>query len=446
MENTLFISYKMIIVIAIIATLYIIDFFKRVASEDKVKGKVGFLLYCNFIINLCFLYYLQYFILIEHLLMGIICIFGIVNVIILKSFHLYSEKSKIIFTMFLIGIVQLGYVLYSPYYIRQHDSRSFIYYENGGHFGYIGYIFFNKSLPTGSPLDYWCFSNPPLFHIVSAIFLNILQIFKGISINTCFENLQVMSFIYATIFNVYVYKILKEMNIQKSISYMLAFVGLSPAMIIMSGSINNDMLCFSLSTMAIYYTLKWYKEDNLKNLIKIAFTIGFAMMTKISAAIIAIPIAFVFLVKLILNKEHFKRYIRNFAIFAIISLPIGLWFPIKNLVLYNIPITYVQSVEKEHPSNVSKYSIFERFFTFSKENLETINVVMSGEKADYNLYLTTIKSFIVDENIDYENNSFMKISINIIFICGILLTIVFIVNIIFLIKSYKKINNNLKVY
>lgn len=445
MENSFLISYKIIILIGIVATIILIDFFKK-ATLDKNKGKVAFLIYCNFIVNLCFLYYLQNFILIEHLLMGIILIFGLINIILLKLFHLYNEKIKNIFTMFLIIVVQLGYVLYSPYYIRQHDSRSFIQYQYGGHFGYIGYIFFNKSLPTGSPLDYWCFSNPPLFHIISAIFLKVQGIFQGITLDDCFENLQLLSFVYATIFNVYVYRILKEMNIKKSISYILAFVALSPAMVIMSGSINNDMLCFSLSTMAIFYTIKWYKEDNLKNLIKIAFSIGFAMMTKINAALIAIPIAFVFLIKVIQNKENLKMYIRNFAIFAIISLPIGLWFPIKNLVLYDVPITYVQSVEKEHPSNVSRYSILQRFFTISKENLKTINVVMDGENADYNLYLTTIKSFIVDEYMDYENNSLMKISVYTIFIIAVILTILFIIDVIYIIRNYKNINNHWMIF
>ena len=47
---------------------------------------------------------------------------------------------------------------------------------SGGHFGYIGYIYFNKSLPTGDPSLVWCWGNPPLFHIISAIILRAYQL------------------------------------------------------------------------------------------------------------------------------------------------------------------------------------------------------------------------------------------------------------------------------
>lgn len=436
--NTLYISDKFVILMSIILTSWFI-FSLRCKIWDKLESKFAFGMYCNFMTNLYLLYCLQNFFLTEHVLMGVMILFSIITMIILKKLNLYQEKHKIYFIMVIILAVGLGYAMYTPYYARQHDSRDFINYQNGGHFGYIGYIFFENSLPKGSPVDQWCFYNPPLFHIVSALFLKIQNLIQGLSVHAVFENLQMMSLLYAMIFHIYVYRILKEMNIQKSIVYLLAFVGLSPAMIIMSGSINNDMLSIMLSTMAIFYTIRWYKEDNLKNLIKIAFSISLAMMTKISAALTAVPIAFVFLVKVLQNKQQLKKYVGNFVIFALIALPIGLWFPVKNLILYDIPLTYVQSVDESNGANVSRFTISERLFKISKENLETVNVVMGGEKIDYNLFLTTIKSFIVDENMDYQDNPVMKVSIYTIFVSAILLTILFIINVIYLMKNYKMI-------
>lgn len=440
MNEIILLSDKMLIAISLILTILFIAIIHNRKIEKK-KVKAIFLMYCNIILNLYIFYYLQTEFMIEHLIMSIMIIFSVINLIILKCLKLYNEKIGVFFCIVIIFAVQIGYVSYTPFYNRQHDSRNFYAPEYGGHFGYIGYIFNNNSLPTGSPKDVWCFYNPPLFYIVSTIFLKI-QTVIGNTIEIGFENLQILAVFYATIFNIYVYRILKEIDVKKSLVPMVAFVGLSPAMIIMSGSLNNDMLSIMLSTMAIFYTIKWYKKEEFKNLLKIALTISLAIMTKISSALIAVAIAMVFLVRIIKNKTEIKKYIKQFTIFAIIALPIGLWFPIKNLILYDVPITYVQSVDLSNGANISEYSILERFFSISNENLDTINVVMEKPNIDYNIFLTTIKSFIVDEYIDYENNTAMNISINIVFYSTIILFLLFIPTIIYIVKNYKKIKND----
>ena len=340
----------------------------------------------------------------------------------------------------MITVISLGYNLYTPYWLRQHDSRNFYSPEFGGHFGYIGYIYNNLCLPQGSPMGIWCFSNPPFFYIISTIVIKLFEIFH-FSIDNCFEILQLLTFGYYIIFIIYLYKILKELNLQKIIIPTLLFVSLSPALIIMSGSINNDMLSNTLSIMAIYYTIIWYKKDSLKILLKIALTISLAIMTKISSALIAVAIAFVFLIKLIKNKKNIKKYICHFTIFAIISLPIGLWFPIKNLVLYNIPITYVQSVDPSNEANISKYTYFDRFFKINNTHLNTININMSSENAEYNIFNTTLKSFIIDEHIDYEENNLLNIVIPSIFYISVISSILYLINICYIFKDRKNINN-----
>lgn len=375
-----------------------------------------------------------------HLFIIGIIIFNIIISIILKKKKIYNSKIKIFLSFSTISAIYIGYISYTPFWARQHDSRSFVDYQYGGHFGYIGYIFFNNHLPIASPKDYWCFYNPPLFYIISTIFMKI-QTFYGLTIETGLEGLQIISALYTIIFDIYVYRILKELNITRTIKSLLLFVALSPAIVIMSGSLNNDILSIMLSTMAIFYCIKWYKSDSLKDLLKIAFTISFAIMTKISTALIAIAIAFVFLVKVIQNKNDIVKYIKYFSLFALLSLPIGLWFPIKNLIIYNVPLTYVQSVDEDNDANISKYSAFERFFTISDGHLDTINIDMSKENAEYNIFITTLKSFIVDEYIDCSNDDTLKISISLIFYCSILIAILFIINLIYILKNYKEINN-----
>lgn len=374
-----------------------------------------------------------------HLFVWVVIISIIVISIILKKKKIYNPKFDIFLSFIAIFAVYLGYISYTPFWARQHDSRSFVDYQFGGHFGYIGYIFYNNHLPNFSPKDFWCFYNPPLFYIISAIFMKIQTLFN-FTIEEGLEHLQFLSITYALVFDIYVYRILKELDIKMALKSLLLFVALSPAIVIMSGSLNNDILSIALSTMAIFYCIRWYKSDSLKDLIKIAFTISFAIMTKISSALIAVAIAFVFLTKVIKNKQDIKKYIKYFSLFALISLPIGLWYPIKNLVLYDIPITYVQSVDEDNDSNISKYSVLERIFTISNNHLNSINIDMSKENAEYNLFITTLKSFIVDEQIDC-NNDILQICIPWIFYCSIGIAILFIINLIYVLKNYKEINN-----
>ena len=439
MEEIVVFSEIKVLILAIIATLNFTGILKyKKISKEKAKG--FFLIYILFIISLGILYYFKGMFIPSHLFSCVWVVFSILSIFILKKLKIYETKFGIFFVFLSIFAVQLGYIAYTPFWARQHDSRDFMNYQFGGHFGYIGYIFFNNHLPIGNPTDYWCFFNPPLFYIVSALFMKFQMLFN-FTIEQGLENLQILSALYTIVFIIYVYRILKEVNIKKVIIPLILFVGLSPAIVIMSGSLNNDILSIMLSTMAIFYCIKWYQTDLLSDLIKIAITISLAIMTKISTALIAVAIAIVFLVKVIKNRNDIKRYVKYFSIFALISLPIGLWFPIKNLILYNIPITYVQSVDEDNDANISKYSILERLFYVQDGQLESININMSKEKAEYNILLTTLKSYIVDEQIDYENSGTLKVIIPLIFICLAIISILFVINLVYVLKNYKEINN-----
>lgn len=435
MENLLKLTELKLILLCAISTLLFLLFLKK-KDLKKESAKSALCIFINFIVSLCAMFYLQAFFNTVHLFMTITILFSLISLLILKILKTNNKLLTTIFTSLIIGAVLLGYNIYTPYYVRQHDGRNFNQPEHGGHFGYMGYIFYNNSLPTGSPADTWCFYNPPLFYIISATLIKIINFFSN-SLELGFENVQLLTMMYTIIFDIYVYKILKELNIKKSIIPTILFIALSPAMVIMSGSINNDILSIMLATMAIYYTLIWYKEDNLKTLIKIALTIALSIMTKISTALIAVAIAIVFLKKVIENKKDFTRYVKHFSIFALIALPIGLWFPIKNFVLYDIPFTYVQSVDESNDANISKYSTLERFFKINDGQLESVNIDMSKENAEYNLYTTTIKSYIVDEYIDYSGNKLANFSIRYLFYLSIMISVLYLINIIYIIKNRK---------
>ena len=139
----------------------------------------------------------------------------IVGFFILFSIFIVLDKLKLIkgehikyFIFSFIFIIYIGYIINTNCATRQHDTRS-LDWENGGHFGYINYILENKKLPDFNPTTKWCFSNPPLFYILSAIFVKIQNLF-GRQGYQAIENLQYLTVFFTMSFLVYIYKILES--------------------------------------------------------------------------------------------------------------------------------------------------------------------------------------------------------------------------------------------
>ena len=434
----LFLFNEIKLIIGSIIGLIIYICFLKSKKVTKTNARASLYIFIAYVVSLCFL---RNFFNTIHLFTTVCILFFISCLSILKVFKIYNEKIGTLFMFLTIFLISFSYIYYTPFYTRQHDLRNFEIGPSGGHLGYMAEIFYTNKLPEGNPINKWCFFNPPLHYIISSLVLKLSTIFTAEDFIN-FEVLQIMSYIYFIIFIIYTYKILKKINIKKLLLPATLFIGLAPALIIMSGSINNDMLAITLSTIAIYYTIVWYESDKLKDLIKIALTISLAIMTKVSSALIAIAIATVFLTKVIKNKKDFIKYVKHFSIFALIALPIGLWFPVKNYVLYDIPFTYVQSVDESNDANISYHSTFERYFTFNKNHLNSVNIDMSKENAEYNIYLSTIKSFIVDENIDYSNKPILHFAFDFMLYLLVFITLLYLVNIIYLIVTIKKDNNN----
>lgn len=439
MESALIIDEGKLFILALIAILYFIKILKFNNLEKK-EAKSALFTFISFIVSLSLLYYLKNFFNPSHLFNVITILFSISYIVIHKITDTYKDKQGVFFVLLNIITTYICFISYGDVGFCQHDCRSFFDYKNQGHLGYMGYLFFERILPPGNPVDFWCGFNPPLHYFLATAFLRIND-FLSIPTELWLKNLQILPCIYTSIFIIYVYRILNKIGLKKSLLTNVLFIGLSPIIIILSGSLNNDILAITLSTMALYYAIEWYETDKLKTLMFIAITIGCAMMTKVSSALIAIVIAVIFLIKVIINRKDIKRYIWSFALFAIVALPLGLWFPIRNLVLYDISPTYVQAVPQPPHERMTKANLFQRLFTFEKQDIESINVNVEGDSPEYSILITSLKSFIVDENINYTEQKALNIVVPVLFYVTFWIAILFIINLVYSIINHKKINN-----
>jgi 4-amino-4-deoxy-L-arabinose transferase-like glycosyltransferase len=163
---------------------------------------------------------------------------------------------------------------------------------------------------------------------------------------------------------------------------------------------------------AFYFGLKWFKEGKWKNIIFSALATGFGMMTKLSIGLIAFPLGFLFIVKLVKDlkakKEGGKTFL-NLVVFGLISVPLGLWFQIRNYLLYKTPLTYVL-ISDNHYQDISRFTPFQRLFDFYGFPIEDyyINLGSDGEQ-DYNIFITEVKTLLFGEE-NYRDDFLMSMA------------------------------------
>lgn len=279
------------------------------------------------------------------------------------------DENGIVFMMILLGVLlRCSYVLLSGLYDRQHDAGVYTGmgtdFINPGHIGYIEYIYKFHKLPDLNPYQLFAYYHPPLHHILSCIWLQ-LNIWLGVAENLAFENLQILTLLYSCLCMVVTWKILRVLEIRGNGLYVgLAFLVFHPATIVMAGSVNNDMLTILFMCLIILESLKWLRDKNLAGLIRLSLCIGFGMITKLNSAVLAIPLAILFLMhflSIIRSKEKslILRWIRNYAIFAVIVAPIGLSWIVRNLVRFHekpgVPVPGETS-----PMYTAAYSLWSR--------------------------------------------------------------------------------------
>lgn len=305
-----------------------------------------------------------------------------------------DDEERVFLIMFAGFLLRAFYVILVQAHYFQNDA-GILQPDDYGHLGYIYYLFAENRLPEVYTYQFY---HPPLHHMISAIFMKAATM-VGISVYVVDELLQYVSLFYT----IATYGFLNKIGIKIGIGPKARIAGLGLAMfmpygIMMSGLLNNDNLMILLVTMFIYYLICWYETPTFKNIICMAFCIGGAMMTKFSAALIAPAAAVVMLYKAVKEKSSLFQYIKQFAVFALISFPIGLWHTIRNVVKFGLKLGYVPNVGDDSLQFIGMYSVWERFFDFSGQ-FDRLCLQMSNQEPNvsHNIPVSMVKYAVFGE-------------------------------------------------
>lgn len=351
-------------------------------------------------------------------------------------------------------VLRLSYMLYTPVSVRQHDT-----YNRAltGHEAYAWIIFTTGKLPTTNDYQFY---HPPLNAFIQASFMHVMNGLTEILQNAfglgdvipskylagmpsvtskayvglteyryyLYSTTQILAVLWSAITMIALVKILKLFGLKGySLAAVSAFVVFFPRHIQFSGQVNNDALAYMLQILSVYYCLRWWKKGRkLYDLLICALCIGLGMMSKISAAVICLPIGCVFAYEFFCEirkavsakKKGEKKAWKNvvymtacYVLFLCVCAPIGLWFQVYANKTFGQKFGFVFSNLNEALST-DHHNLFERLFiTFDPNEIfgtlycqpfySTKDGVITNYN-NYNLPLYLLRSSLFGEFSNYK--------------------------------------------
>ena len=239
--------------------------------------------------------------------------------------------------------LRLSFVAILPYYVMCNDVGEFSAPYNIFHSGYIQFINFARRLPYLDIREFGEWYHPPYYHYAASAVLDI-QRFIIPSRSENWEGIRSLTFLCSSLTLFFSYRITGHLKMtmagRKACVALLAF---APVFVMQAGNLNNDSMCFMFTTASVALILEWTRSGRYTALVTAALAMGLAVGTKLSGAVAAPAVLAVILGGCIKDLRN-RRYARGITaplLYGIISLPLGLWFYVRNYLSFGVPITYV---------------------------------------------------------------------------------------------------------
>ena len=297
----------------------------------------------------------------------------------------------VILSGILSALLRMYYIYYTPVWRRQHDVIDFGAGE--GQAAFIEYFYQGHLLLNFDPREKWGFFQPPLHHMLAAVWIHILEFF-GVAYHMACEHVQVLTLIYSLITLFVAFLLFRHMGLkEEGLIIAFALTAIHPGFILMAGSINNDMLAIMFTVSAVYFGLLWDAEPSWPNTVALALVLGCGMMTKISSGFVAPAIALLFVVKFIKDGVGaFAQNMKKVVVFGFICGPLALWSPVRNYIVFGVPFGYTPEV-----GEVINASLPARIFDI-RSSIPFISRITNGDPYDeFNMFLGMMKTSLFGE-------------------------------------------------
>lgn len=313
------------------------------------------------------------------------------------------NRSRLLVILLIAGIVlRIGYMLYTPYTLRQHDLGTIDGHQN---LAYIMQIFLYGRLPAN---NVGLFYHPPVaFFLEAMVMKGYAFITPGGSLTDWAEAAKLVPAFASCALLVVCRRLFKELGFpRRAMVIAMAVLAFQPTFLILAASINNDMLVIFWMAVSLLYTVKWYKNQTLRNIFILAVSIGLATTTKASGALFGVLVAIVFLVTLLQKQPagYRKKLAGQFVLFGVVCLPLSLWYAARNWLLFKQSFSYVLPMSTQSALYIGWHSLISRFLTFPVWQI-AYNFYCNPY-GDYNLWLYLLKCSVFGEFSFYNHGMF----------------------------------------
>lgn len=344
----------------------------------------GYLIITNYYIGVCSI----------HLFM-IVSVFGLLLFAVKKSLNQALSDDEILFFIVFAGcIVRIGYTLYNSSYIRAHDMSGFEDLYGVSKASYLMQLVQLHQLPESNEVQLY---HQPFSYIVSAAFCLAVQPFLKSEDVFFLGNAGKLASCFASCGILFMTpKLCRCLKMkERGTRYTILLVAAYPVFFLISGRIGEDAFSGFFSLAAILYTLYWHKESSLKNTILLAVIYGLGVQTNLSCCLPAVFTGIVFVYHLLSEKEKRRRLLCFYVIFGVIALPLGLWFYIRNYILFGQSFTYIYPQVVGSDIWCGDVSLWNRYKPLDIKNVLTSP--FNFPYLDYNLSTYFLKSELFGE-------------------------------------------------
>lgn len=277
---------------------------------------------------------------------------------------------KLLLVIFTAGIViRITYMLYTFCTVRSHDMGDYVY-GTGGKAGYILYAVRGELPPDNGGELY----QQPFYFMLAGIVSNFVNKILGSLDNpyALVDAAKIVSCYAACMILLLVERVVSLLHIgKKGKLAAVALIAFTPAFYQAGGRVGENALATYFMILIVELTLLWYQDSRYKYVVGLAFAYGLGMMTKVSCSMLCPFTAWMLLRKMkgIEGKKVLYQYILQIMLFFILSIPMGLWYCVRNYLLFKQPFSYVYPQAVEGPYYRGDISFVRRFFSLDIVNL-----------------------------------------------------------------------------
>ena len=325
---------------------------------------------------------------------------------------------RLAFLLMIAGFsLRIGYAFYTGADTRQHDvemwTKGELNINGAGHFSYTYILYTTMKLPETVT---WQFYHPPLWHFLVAVWMHIYSFFTGVTeLGALYEAGMILSSFVGCLtligFKKLIFTLTKDNKVRIISLSLLCF---HSQFFIQSSWMNNDGLSLMFSVFSLYFGVKFHQDRKWRDIILCALSLGLGAMTKVSIALMCVPLAVLFIYDFIVDIKNgkWKRIVLQYVSFVSICAPLALWFIIRNITLFGIESIGVPYIDPNTNMGVINYTLLERFGFPDLNNLnESIFCIIWKNKNgyhDYNVWLYTLKCSVLGEYSYWQGVTFIN--------------------------------------